>query len=162
MSSSFEESDDVIESESYDERNEPVYEAEKIIGSRKERGYVEYLVKWKGFQKSDATWEKDGIPQNLIDDYIERLASKKKKSKSKNSDSKSKSKSKSKSRDDDTSNAARPKSIIDSFMKLEDEKFKVFYLVLMSDNTTVQYPSKQVKKEIPKLGIQFLEGFSRR
>lgn len=152
MSSSFEEADD-NEPETFESSDEPVYEADKIIKSRNRKGIVEYLVKWKGFNKSDSTWEKEDNPlikPGLIDDYIERLAKKQNKSQTEKSDSK-------KSKDDVV--LIQPKAIIDSFMKFENEKAKVFYIVLMSDNTKIQYPSKRVKKEIPVLGINFLESF---
>lgn len=148
MSSSFEETDDV-EPETYDTSDEPVYEAEKIIKSRRRKGIVEYLVKWKGFKKSDSTWEREDSPlvqSGLIDEYVERLAKGHKSSSEKK---------------DGSSDSVQPKSIIDSFMKFENEKAKVFYLVLMSDDSKILYPSKKVKEEIPKLGIDFLESFRR-
>ena len=41
-----------IEVEGYDE-----YEVEKILDSRVHRGWVQYLVKWLGYDESEATWE---------------------------------------------------------------------------------------------------------
>ena len=34
-----------------------VYEVESIIKSRKINGKVQYFVKWKGYPKSECTWE---------------------------------------------------------------------------------------------------------
>ena len=33
------------------------YEAEKILDTRKQDGRIEYLVKWKGYDNSENTWE---------------------------------------------------------------------------------------------------------
>ena len=41
-----------IEVEGYDE-----YEVEKILDSRVHQGWVQYLVKWLGYDESEATWE---------------------------------------------------------------------------------------------------------
>ena len=43
---------DPIEVEGHDE-----YEVEHVLDSRINRGYIQYLVKWKGYDVSDATWE---------------------------------------------------------------------------------------------------------
>lgn len=41
-----------IEVEGYEE-----YEVEKVLNSRVYRGWVQYLVQWKGYSSADATWE---------------------------------------------------------------------------------------------------------
>jgi len=40
----------------------PEWEVERILDSRRFRGKLQYLVKWKGYAKSDSTWE----PENNV------------------------------------------------------------------------------------------------
>jgi hypothetical protein len=55
---------------------EQVYEVKEIIGKRKNKGKIEYLVWWSGYKKSEATYEpineliKDGL-KDMIDRYEE-------------------------------------------------------------------------------------------
>jgi hypothetical protein len=42
--------------------NQPEWEIEHILAQRKSRNKIQYLVKWKGFELHDATWE---TAQNL-------------------------------------------------------------------------------------------------
>jgi hypothetical protein len=53
----------------------PEYEVEKVIGERKKRGGVHYLVKWKGYETEHNTWEpKQNLKnaQEAIKDYLKR------------------------------------------------------------------------------------------
>lgn len=169
--SSFETDSYNIETDDSDVSEEAVYEPERIIGSRKEKGVIQYLVKWKGFQKSDATWENSsGISRpELIEEYVQRKLDKKNKSSSQTEKKESKSKKSSKSsksskseKKADDAQEVQPKSIIDSFIKKgKSGKMKIYYIVLMEDETEVQYSSKKVRSNIPELGITFLESFSR-
>lgn len=43
---------------------EPEYEVEKILQQKTQRGKPLYLVKWKGFPESDATWEPESNLSN--------------------------------------------------------------------------------------------------
>jgi len=52
------------------DQDEEQFFAEDIIGKRKNRGKVEYLVKWADFPRSQATWEPR---QQLIDDGLQRF-----------------------------------------------------------------------------------------
>ena len=46
------------------------YIAEKIIRSRMRKGHREYLIKWKGFPESQATWEPAvNLPSKLVQDF---------------------------------------------------------------------------------------------
>ena len=38
-------------------QNKNVYIINKLIQKRKNKGKIEYLVDWKGFDESDQTWE---------------------------------------------------------------------------------------------------------
>ena len=55
-------------------RGKDVYIIDKIVGKRKHKNKIEYLIKWKGFDDSDNTYEsrKQLIEDNqkqIIDDY---------------------------------------------------------------------------------------------
>ena len=60
-----------IEVEGHDE-----YELERILDSRVHRGWVQYLVKWKGYDISEATWEplthlRDHAQEAIKDFHVE-------------------------------------------------------------------------------------------
>jgi hypothetical protein len=56
------------------EEKETKYKVKSIIGKKKIKGKVHYLIHWKGYKKSEATWEpaknliEDGL-ENVIDEY---------------------------------------------------------------------------------------------
>lgn len=51
--------------------NETVFNAEKLLRSRKRNGQDQYLVKWVGYPLSDATWEPSSniLDPRLLDDF---------------------------------------------------------------------------------------------
>jgi|688.fasta_scaffold38856_3 hypothetical protein len=51
-------------------QKEETYTIKEIIGKRKIRGNIEYLVHWKGYLKKDATWEAEEL---LKEDAIEAI-----------------------------------------------------------------------------------------
>jgi hypothetical protein len=57
-----------------DNEKESKYIFERILDKRKNGGFIEYLIKWKGYKKNKSTWEKkadlikDGL-KDEIDDY---------------------------------------------------------------------------------------------
>ena len=59
-------------------KGKDVYILDKIVGKRKKNNRIEYLIKWKGFDDSDNTYEsrkellEDGLKQ-LIDDYEKQI-----------------------------------------------------------------------------------------
>jgi chromobox protein 5 len=57
-----------------------VYTVEKIVGKRKRRGKVEYLIKWEGYPDTSNTWEKeeDVFCTELIQTYENGLLEKSK------------------------------------------------------------------------------------
>lgn len=46
---------------------EEFFEVEKILAKRVVKGLTEYLVKWKGFDDADATWEAAGNLASVLD-----------------------------------------------------------------------------------------------
>ena len=59
-----------------DEDNE--YEVEAVIGERQHRGRKQYLVRWLGYDVSEATWESEanlGNAKDAIAEYQRRTAS---------------------------------------------------------------------------------------
>jgi hypothetical protein len=62
----------IVDIESSEE--EPEYEVERIIGKRLGKDkQVEYLIFWKGYPESEATWESSEIVEDLqaLDDFEE-------------------------------------------------------------------------------------------
>ena len=54
----------------FDISEKDVYEAEKIVGSRKRKGRREYLVKWKGYSSRENTYEPAAnLPKDLITEF---------------------------------------------------------------------------------------------
>ena len=51
--------------------NETIFNAEKLLRSRKRNGQLQYLVKWAGYPLSDATWEPSSniLDPRLLDDF---------------------------------------------------------------------------------------------
>ena len=48
------------------EIEEDRYEVDKIIGKKIEKGKIFYLIKWKGYNKKDATYEsKDELMKDI-------------------------------------------------------------------------------------------------
>ena len=41
-----------------EEMSDEEYEVEKVCGSRRVGGEVQYLIKWKNWDHADSTWEK--------------------------------------------------------------------------------------------------------
>src|SRR3954469_7708719 len=53
---------------------EPEYEVEKIVGKRLGRNkQMEYLIMWKGYPESEATWESSDVVDDLqaLDEFEE-------------------------------------------------------------------------------------------
>ena len=44
--------------------NQSVFRAEKILQSRKKKGQKQFLVKWYGYPRKEATWEPE---ENILD-----------------------------------------------------------------------------------------------
>ncbi|KAI8360053.1 hypothetical protein B0O80DRAFT_367316, partial [Mortierella sp. GBAus27b] len=51
-----------------------VYEVERVVGHKRERGVLSYHLKWKGYPDSDNTWERDKsvFCKDLVEAYWER------------------------------------------------------------------------------------------
>ncbi|OHT11454.1 chromatin organization modifier domain-containing protein [Tritrichomonas foetus] len=151
--------DDFISSGSYESEvssDEPVFTPEKVIGFRTEKGIKEYLIKWKGYPKSDATWEKESDLScaSLIKEY--KLREKKKLNQKKSEKTSKKKEEKAESQKLSSSHGSEPVSIVDSFMKLHKGNYKIYYKVLMKNRAEKIYTSSKVYKEIPQLGIEYL------
>lgn len=43
------------------------YEVDAVIGERKRNGRTEYLIRWRGYSESDATWESETSLENAAD-----------------------------------------------------------------------------------------------
>ncbi|KAG0244488.1 hypothetical protein BGX31_009058 [Mortierella sp. GBA43] len=54
--------------------NGGVYEVERVVGHKRERGVLSYHLKWKGYPDSDNTWERDKsvFCKDLVEAYWER------------------------------------------------------------------------------------------
>ncbi|KAK9761085.1 hypothetical protein K7432_014271, partial [Basidiobolus ranarum] len=50
----------IIDEEDFYDPTEPVYEVERVLGKRKYKGRVEYLLKWKGYDDDQNSWEPEG------------------------------------------------------------------------------------------------------
>ena len=55
------------------------YIAEKILGEKKVRGVTKYLVKWKGYEDADNSWEPISNLKNVKDNLLEEYKASKKK-----------------------------------------------------------------------------------
>ncbi|CAF0893066.1 unnamed protein product [Didymodactylos carnosus] len=57
-----------------DEKEAPIYTAERVVAKRIKNGETQYFLKWKGWGKKWNTWEpeKHIIDKGLIDDFSER------------------------------------------------------------------------------------------
>ena len=54
------------------EETEEKFIVNKIVGKRKNKGKIEYLVRWKGLKKSDDTWEPyENLIEDGLEDYID-------------------------------------------------------------------------------------------
>lgn len=51
-------------SDSSEKDDDRIFQAERILKSRKKKGKMEYLVKWHNFPKNQSTWEPE---QNILD-----------------------------------------------------------------------------------------------
>lgn len=47
------------------------FEVEKLLNKRFVKGAVEYLVKWKGFDEAESTWETAGNLASILDLVLE-------------------------------------------------------------------------------------------
>ncbi|KAF9986321.1 hypothetical protein BGZ65_008038 [Modicella reniformis] len=65
---------DADDGEDDDDDDESVFEVEKVVGHKRERGVLSYHLKWKGYPDSDNTWEKEKFVfcKGLVDAYWER------------------------------------------------------------------------------------------
>lgn len=50
---------------------EEYFEVERILCRRYSKGNTEYLVKWKGFEESEATWEAVSNLESILDMVLE-------------------------------------------------------------------------------------------
>ena len=57
-----------------------MFEVEKIVKSKMQKGVVLYNVKWIDYDKSENTWEpKEHLPQEMVLEFNEKKRSKSKK-----------------------------------------------------------------------------------
>ena len=114
-------------------------EPKEILDMRTVHGRNEYLVQWKGFKKSDSTWEQNFKNKELIKKFLQSRNKK-------NNESDEKSKTK----------APTPVKITDSYIIINGKSHKIYYKVLFSNDTFKTYESNKVYQEIPELGVQYL------
>ncbi|KAG0359881.1 hypothetical protein BGZ54_009794 [Gamsiella multidivaricata] len=50
---------EVDQGEEEEDDNEDVYEVEKVVGHKRDRGVLSYHLKWKGYSDADNTWERE-------------------------------------------------------------------------------------------------------
>ncbi|KAG0208463.1 hypothetical protein BGX28_000601 [Mortierella sp. GBA30] len=65
---------DELEDEDHDQEGdedetEDVFEVEKVVGHKRERGGLSYFIKWKGYDSKDNTWETED--QVFCDDLVQ-------------------------------------------------------------------------------------------
>jgi hypothetical protein len=62
------------------ENNQSTYDVKDILDKRKTKGRIEYLVYWKGYKKSDATWvSRQSLIEDGLTEYIKQYEKNKKK-----------------------------------------------------------------------------------
>ena len=62
----------------FDLEKSGIYEVDHIINmrrrKRKGKGETEYLIKWRGYDDSENTWESDkNIPEQLIKNFFKKI-----------------------------------------------------------------------------------------
>ncbi|CAF0886974.1 unnamed protein product [Rotaria sp. Silwood1] len=60
-----------------EETSSKTYTVERLLKQRKRKGRIEYLVKWKHYDKSHNSWEPEGniLDKSLIDSYKKQIKS---------------------------------------------------------------------------------------
>lgn len=135
--------------EEEEEEEEDVYEVEAIIGQRIKNGKKQYLLRWKSFNDSDATWEDEdslNCPELLAEykDYCETKAKKKVKEKIQQSIIK----------DAKTIRMKQPEIVISAY---KSDGVLYYRVGCKNPNTFLSMPADELRKVKPDLICNFLE-----
>ena len=58
----------------FDLEKRGIYEVDRILNMRRRKGKSEYLIKWRGYDNSENTWENEkNIPELLIKKYLTKI-----------------------------------------------------------------------------------------